>query len=220
MAGLTELQNGSVTKDLDEGTMKSEHEEINGLSELRKYLKSTPTGELSATESGCVTQLLCNAWPNLRITAGDANLEPWKLLGRTENLTWNPPLLSFEIERHGATVMGSTKAHVYPWLIDLEQCTATMGWPTMRQVGFRDAPLKVQAIAEEIAACILAGKADPRLKWKTDTNVRVLISDVISTTNQQTTSGRRRRFRVALEVLILSHGWTRKSVNRYERSSK
>jgi hypothetical protein len=218
MAGLTELRNGSGTKDLEAGTMKNENQETNELSVLRKYLKSIPTRELSANESADVTQLLCNAWPNLRITAGDANLEPRKLLGRTENLRWNPPFLKFEIERHGATVMGSTRAHVYPWSIDLEQGTATMGWPTKRQVEVRDAPLKVQPIAEEIAACILAGRNDPRLKWKTDKNVRVLISHVIPATNQQTTSGRRKRFRVALEALIQSHGWTRRSLNRYERA--
>jgi hypothetical protein len=217
MDGLTEERSCLTTRDFDEGMMKNEYQNTEQLSELRNYLKNVPAGELKSTAYLEVTRLLSRAWPSLKITTGDANLEPWKLLGRTENLTWNPPLLTFEIERHGATVMGSTKAHVYPWSIDLEQCTATMGWPRMRQVGVKDAPLKVQPIAEKIAACILTGKSDSRLKWKSDTNVRVLIGDVIPAINQQTTSGRRRRFRVALEVLLLSHGWTRKSVNRYER---
>jgi hypothetical protein len=217
MDGSAEERSCLTTRNFDEGMMTNEYQNTTQLSELRNYLKNLPAGELKSTAHLEVTRLLSRAWPSLKITAGDANLEPWKLLGRTENLTWNPPLLTFEIERHGATVMGSTRAHVYPWSIDLEQCTATMGWPRMRQVLVKDAPLKVQPIAEEIAACILIGKADSRLKWKSDTNVRVLIGDVIPATNQQTTSGRRRRFRVALEALILSHGWTRKSVNSYER---
>jgi hypothetical protein len=33
-----------------------------------------------------------------------------KLLGRMEEVVWEPPILSFTVERHGGTVQGSSRA--------------------------------------------------------------------------------------------------------------
>jgi hypothetical protein len=41
--------------------------------------------------------------------ADDTKMWPSKLTGRMEDITWDPPILTFKIERHGGTVMGSTR---------------------------------------------------------------------------------------------------------------
>ena len=39
-------------------------------------------------------------------------------LGRMEKVEWQPPYLTFSIERHGATVKGSTRAELQNWQVD------------------------------------------------------------------------------------------------------
>src|SRR5690348_6585826 len=41
---------------------------------------------------------------------GDGGMTGEKLLGRMEEVFWEPPVLSFIVERHGRTVMGSSRA--------------------------------------------------------------------------------------------------------------
>jgi hypothetical protein len=41
-----------------------------------------------------------------------------------EDLEWNPPMLSFIIERHGAMVLGSTRAENQRWEIDMNKMEA------------------------------------------------------------------------------------------------
>lgn len=45
-------------------------------------------------------------------------------LGRMEAVRWDPPVLSFTIERHGAMSAGSTRAELQQWRIDLDRKTA------------------------------------------------------------------------------------------------
>jgi hypothetical protein len=55
-----------------------------------------------------------------------------KLLNRMEKPIWNPPILTFRIERHGAAALGSSRAEVQEWTVDLERMTTTVkvGWPS------------------------------------------------------------------------------------------
>jgi hypothetical protein len=147
----------------------------------------------------------------LEVTSEDEGLEPYKLHHRTEGLDWNPPLLTFQIERHGGTAMGSVYAKVHSWKVNLETGEASLTGTRRRLVREKDAPLNVKALADELVQAILKGKRDPRLKWDGDSRVRVLIGEVIPTTNLQTTSARRKRFWKALEERILPHGWRRGS---------
>ena len=48
-----------------------------------------------------------------------------KLIGRMENVEWHPPILTFLIERHGGTVLGSARAELQRWTVDLDRRTAT-----------------------------------------------------------------------------------------------
>ncbi len=49
----------------------------------------------------CAGGILLDAWSEMR--GDDGGMAPYKLLGRTEAMDWQPPVLAFEIERHGGT---------------------------------------------------------------------------------------------------------------------
>jgi hypothetical protein len=76
-----------------------------------------------------------------------------------------------------------------------------------------DARLDVKRLADETAAMVVSGCESPRLRWVNPNRVRILISDVIPTTNKQTTTSRRKRFVAALEPMLDSQGWQRVQVN-------
>ena len=54
------------------------------------------------------------------LAGDDGGMTSRKLHGRMEVVLWNPPRLTFYIERHGATVLGSSRAEVQEWTVDLE----------------------------------------------------------------------------------------------------
>jgi hypothetical protein len=189
-----------------------------GIKKLQSYLAPCSNGELPFGKTRDIERLLFECWHEFVIESEDAGMEAYKLLNRTEDMTWASPMLTFSIERHGATVGGSVYAHIYQWAIDVERGTASMDrFPTRRQVGDLDKPLKVKPLAQEIADLILNGKEDSRLAWKNETKVRLLITKIIPTTNEQTTSGRRKRFRSALAEALQPHGWRMSTINTFER---
>jgi hypothetical protein len=131
-------------------------------------------------------------------------------LHRIESVEWHPPVLSFWLERHGGTVMGSTRAEMHRWTVDLDSgianCEETGRY---RQLYDRDKPLRVEPLVAGVVGAIGAVNKDPRLKWYADGTVRVLVSSLVSGEFKQTVSGRRRRFREALDRELRAIGWTR-----------
>lgn len=128
-------------------------------------------------------------------------------LERIEKVIWTPPKLTFYIERHGAIAMGSTRAEIQYWELDLENLTAESGTHGFRQIYARDKPLKTQKLAEEIADLILTGKEDPRLKWSSPTWVRIQIGMAIPYTVRRTTADRRKRFSKQITAILGQGGW-------------
>jgi hypothetical protein len=183
------------------------------LENLRIYLDKLSSGEVANV--GDVERLLFKCWGQLELASADAGLEGYELLNRTEGLSWNPPFLTFDIERHGETVGGSIYAHVYSWTVDLDRGVATMGSdPEPRRVRKPDKPLTAAALSSltnELIDAILEHRTDPRLSWDGDSKVKVLVSKVIPATNKQTSGARRKRFWGLLEEGIKSQGWTRSS---------
>jgi hypothetical protein len=188
---------------------------------LRDYLNSKVVpGKVPIGYVGDVERLLCHCWHELEITADDSNLEPYKLINRTESLPWEKPLLSFQIERHGPTVNGSVYAEVHQWLVNLEDGSASLDGKQKRMVGTPDKRVDVKPIAVEIAGLIVAGVEDERLKWDNPEIVRLQIGEIIRETNKQTTSGRRKRFRTELGMLLQEHGWFEERTNKYAKMNE
>ena len=88
---------------------------------LRDYLNAHRHDPMSDQEE--LVRLLAQVWPSLA-GASDEAMAGWKL-DRMEDVSWEPPLLSFRIERHGGTRLGSTRASMQIWTIDLDAGTAT-----------------------------------------------------------------------------------------------
>lgn len=107
--------------------------------------------------------LLIAAWPDFAGHDQQA-MASFKLQRGLDAIQWTPPAtLRFEIERHGGTVNGSSRAERQGWTLDLERRTAevaTVGhkqlWPMARR-------LNVTPIAEELAEKIVRSEEDQRL---------------------------------------------------------
>ena len=142
-----------------------------------------------------------------------------RIRGRLEQVNLDPPVIRFVIERHGATVMGSSRAELQDWTVDVAARTAsyTSG---QRQVYPMEPRLDVRPIAQEISDLITRRQPDPRLKWQSENKdkVRVSIGALISAGSavKQTVEGRRKRFRKTLTALLAEHGWVELRANLYE----
>lgn len=186
------------------------------LGALTEYLAHVVPGEI--VDTGDVERLLALAWDDL--VRDEGGMRPDKLLGRMERVVWKPPTLTFVIERHGATVMGSSRAEMQAWAIDLERGTACCETKGYRQVAPRQRPLDVNPLADEVADVILQHAEDARLKWVNQGTVRVKIGVILpkGSAVKETLAKRRKRFRVALAERLAREGWVQISANKYEKA--
>lgn len=177
--------------------------------QLRQYLNSIPSG--AAPDVGEVERLLVRAWDAFHFEGDETGMAGHKLRGRMEDVRWNPPFLSFSIERHGATVLGSTRAELHDWRINVEQVrAAVVVRQSFRQVSRPRPPLYVEGMVDEVASLIVAGKHDQRLRWREDGSVQVLIGKLLPKHSavRETLAGRRKRFARALRERLAACGWT------------
>ena len=171
-------------------------EDDNRVRRLASYLKAILPGRID--DPGGLEPLLAACWDDLGGDAGGMSGE--KLHGRMESVAWNPPTLSFVIERHGATVNGSLRADLQHWAVDVEAKTAVLGKVGHRQLQPMQPRLDVRSLAEEIATLIAGGQEDHRLKRYEDGRVRVLVGKILpkGSAVKRTLEWRRKRFRQAL----------------------
>jgi hypothetical protein len=139
-------------------------------------------------------------------------------LWRMEDPAWSPPYLEFSIERHGQTVMGSSRGSVYRWRVNVDKGTAGIVGEKRRQLYAMDKRLDVKPIAESLADAIIHGKADARLTIAKDGAVRLKIGDIIPETNKETTAARRSRLRKHLCAILAPHSWKELRANVYHQS--
>ncbi len=184
------------------------------MNELKEYLSSIPHGEISDT--GQLEKFLAESWND--IAGDDGGMKGYKLHKRMEQVTWNPPNLTFVIERHGGIGVGSTRAELQHWTVNIDEMKAYAGNAGYRQIYKRQPPLNVKPIAEEIAALIIKRQQDDRLKWIGDGQIRVQISKIIPTDSscKQTAKGRRKRLRTALGEKLLPYGYKEIRAGVYE----
>lgn len=124
------------------------------INQLRKYLKRIPEGEITNTVE--LEELLAECWDEF---VGDhGGMEPQKLLGRMEDVLWRPPILGFVIERHGGTVMGSSRAELQHWTVDVEHKTAITGVKGYRRKSPSQNAADVKPIANKLTELIIKGQ--------------------------------------------------------------
>src|SRR5579885_1035737 len=180
------------------------------LDDLRAALEALPPGPIPGQSRGNIERLLAAAWDeHLRGTYG--GMQGYKLIGRTEGMSWQPPTLRFAIERHGATVAGSIYAHVQHWTVDVRSGIAELEPYAPKRRLYPAAPrLDTAPIARPLADAMRAGLDDPRLEWRQDRRrVRVRLDECIGRgIPKETRQGRAKRLRRDLLVLLVPDGWS------------
>ncbi len=186
----------------------------NAIKKLYAYLASLPVGGISDVSE--LQTPLADAWRGFA-GSNKHGMDPDKLYGRMEEAEWEPPKLTFVIERHGGTVLGSTRAEKQQWTLDLDSQTATGGASGFRQLTPAAPRLNVKPMADEIAQLIVHRQEDDRIRWNKDGSVRVEIGKILpaGSTPKQTLAGRRRRFRKAVDEFLNNAGWQKVRTNVY-----
>lgn len=178
---------------------------------LQDLLSTIPPGHMSDGDCLQVLAELSQCWES--IPGSDVKSTTADKLRRAEEVCWTPPILSFSLERHGGTVLGSSRASLHYWEVDTEQPEARIVKTSARQLSPKAQVMDIEKMANEIATLILNGVDDRRVTWLEDRQrVQVNIGEVIPESNPQTTQGRRKRFRVVLASLMSEANWTRKDV--------
>ncbi|MDX1947407.1 MAG: hypothetical protein SFU86_18545 [Pirellulaceae bacterium] len=188
------------------------------LARLQTWLQSVPPGPIADVTQ--LTSLLAACWDEF--DGGTAEkMEPWKLHDRLEKPTWNPPELGFQMERHGGTVLGSSRAEIHEWVVDLDLKTASCSKGKSRNVRPPNKPLDTEALVQEIIAVVREGVSDPRVEWISSEVVKVdtlLAVPKDGKVHPKTLTARRKRFRMALRQAMTILGWGEKSRDVFERS--
>jgi hypothetical protein len=184
------------------------------LADLRQCLGNLSPGKIipGQPESHRIMEAVRDAWSFLE--GADIEKTYAHKLSRAEEVIWEPPCLTFRLERHGALVLGSGRAEMHCWTINMEELTASMvpcgyrhPYPNDRSMTQKG----MTAIAEEIGNQIVKGINSSFIEWlEPDQWVMVHIAEVIPVTNKATTQARRKRFRLVLENHMKGRGWIRK----------
>lgn len=181
---------------------------------LVRLMANIPSGKIESNSdiSSEIERTLYEVWSSLD-GVGEGGMAPYKLLGRMESIVWAPPFLSFKIERHGGTVMGSVYGELQNWVVNVDGCTVRLDGVGKRLLGKRQPPLDVKPLVAEIVALIADGCEDDRLKWKNkNQRVQVQIGKIIpDNVIMQTLIGRRKRFSTRLQEALAQLGWQKVS---------
>lgn len=184
------------------------------MKELLDYLASIRPGAVS--DAAELEVLLAQCWHEF-CGSDEEEMAGHKLLQRMQDVEWSSPRLHFWIERHGGTMLGSSRAERQGWTLDTNAKTATCGIIGYKQVSPMAPRLDVRPLAEEVVQLILHHKQDERLKWNDDGSVRIHIGTIIPEflVVKQTLAGRRKRFRQVTDELLGQAGWPRIRPNVY-----
>jgi hypothetical protein len=190
------------------------------LQTLLNELKDTPPGPIEADACDNIINLLPACWSKLK-GANDTSMAARKL-HRIEDLSWNPPCLTFTIERHGATVLGSGRGKLEDWTVNLQLGTAGCWSGRYRQLRPTASRLNVKPIAARVRDVVQQGPAascalvkDGIVVWNGNNQLSIKHGALIPGGGyEQTVAGRRRRFRNELERLMKDIGWEFVDVKR------
>ena len=187
---------------------------MSSLRELIEFLARIQAGPIE--DMAKLEELLARCWDEFDGSDSEG-MSGDKLHDRMEDVVWEPPIMRFRIERHGGTALGSTRADVHQWEVNINQRSASFWLAKPRQVRPMQPRLDVKPMAREIVDLIVNYKEDERLKWSKDGSVRILIGKIIpeASVGKQTLQGRRRRFRNEVDEHLGSCGWQKIRENVY-----
>jgi len=173
---------------------------------LRRRLNSLPPGKLEGEPATRILSLVTAAWndldgPEEAAAYADA-LPPW------ENPRWEQGMLRFELEHDGSYVMSRTWMELEHWGI-----CPLFGRAMLFDIRRRQrAPMAPAFDAKQAALtcwnCLQNQTEHAGLRWLKDGNrVHIKFAGWIPTGYQQTTAGRKSRFKRELATLVGENGW-------------
>jgi hypothetical protein len=115
---------------------------------------------------------------------------------------------------------GSVYAEMQSWSINVETGEASFDpHGGRRLVGKKNTSLDVNAIAEEIYELVAAKNPHAWLKWNGSTEVKILVGKVLPSEHipQETLRGRRRRFGLAVDKILVEHGWEKIGLHQFKQ---
>jgi hypothetical protein len=104
-----------------------------GYLRLRERFSRLPAGRVADPEP--IIVLLQACWRDFDGSA-EENTTAAKLW-RAEDLTWQPPMLTFALPRHGAAPAGAASETLHDWEIDIDTQTATLAARRQRPIKAR-----------------------------------------------------------------------------------
>ncbi len=192
------------------------------LQKLRETLRSVPAGPITDDQLYReIVRLLGECWEQMPGTHETA-MRDFKL-NRAEQVSWDYPVLSFILERHGGTVLGSTRAELQRWTVNLESGSVGQSVETFRQLTPTAPRLDVKPIVTRVCEAVRQGSgSDCKLtksgivSWPDENRVIIKQGVLIPDDGfRQTVADRRRRFRDALIKQMKAQGWELERVGRY-----
>jgi hypothetical protein len=190
---------------------------------LVRVLNRVPAGAIPASISDELFKYVVASW-NEFSGSSITNMDALKILrdDGPDEVTWHPPCLSFVIDRHGATVLGSTRAEKQQWTLNLEKRTADQMPIGYRQLRPNASKLDVKPLADGVRKAVQEGPSSPSqlvsdgiIVWKNDDELTVFHGKIVRGGGyQRTVSGRRKRFIADLKAKMELFGWKLASQGR------
>ncbi len=189
------------------------------LQNLVQHLTTLPAGPIS--DEGTVLILLYHAWDDLLISNhGGFNKD--KHIDRAVNLTWDPPQLTFDIERHGGFVQGSSRADIQSWSVDIQANSATNTSSRSKQMRPASPRMDMAPIVARVLASISEHSDDPWITWldAEKSRCRLNIAQIVPDQGpSQTVRERRKRLNGDLEKALSSAGWALVKPNYFGKAA-
>ncbi len=188
------------------------------MQELRNYLASLPTGPIAAPSH--LKRLLASCWNDFE-GSHQENMKADKLGNRQmEEVEWEPPILSFTIERYRVTLLGSAQTERHRWEVNVGTKEAICYNPGFRRIQPRQPPRNVAPIVKEVVRLIRSHQETEWLKWNKDGSVRVVIGKVfpVFPNLNKHLIWQRERFRTKVEESLTTAGWMKIKTNHYAPS--
>jgi hypothetical protein len=184
------------------------------IQKLERLLSDLPAGTVPKKYFEELFAIVVECWCEFSGSA-ETKMERWKVSRKMpEDVTWEPPLLSFVIERHGAAKFGSKRAERQEWTLDLQGRIASSSKIGFRQLRPNAPRLDVKGLADEVCATVAIGLnttsrlvADGVVAWKCPDELMLFHGEIIGGDNKQTISNRRKRFIAELEPKLAEIGW-------------
>ena len=182
---------------------------------LHDELLGLPSGPIHDTDR--IETLLSNAWGEFYGSDAGGMLAE-KIRGRVVDLTWEPPLLSFCIERHGGTVQGSSRAEIQYWVLNMTSLSATYSVASYEQLKPRNPPQDIKPMVATLIEAISNQSEHQWIRWTGQDRFRLLIGNIIpDDAPRKTIQGRRKRLDEALARALGPLGWESSGTNSFAR---